>query len=121
MNETPQVGEESGGLVDHRDHEGEILGNIVIPDQRAGFFVWCKRENGEGAEEGDRDESLSGDRKRRNGGDFNLEIMRSMKIVVQLVVTLTIPMPSSASVFIWMRRGLTSSYPRSGGLKGMVT
>jgi hypothetical protein len=82
MNEASQVGEESGRLVDYRDHVGEILGNIVIPDQRGGFFVGCKRENGESAEEDDRDESLSGDRIRRNGGDFNLEVMRSMEIVV---------------------------------------
>ncbi len=61
MNKTPQVGEESGRLVDYGDHVGEILGNIVIPDQRGGFSVGCKRENSEGAEENDRDERLCGD------------------------------------------------------------
>jgi len=79
MNETPQVCEESGRLVNYWNHVGEILWNIVIPDQRGGFFVRCKRENGEGPEEDERDESLSGDRIRRNGGVFDLEIVRSMK------------------------------------------
>ena len=61
MNKTPQVGEESGRLVDYGDHVGEILGNIVIPHQRGGFSVGCKRENSEGAEENDRDERLRRD------------------------------------------------------------
>ena len=72
MNETPQVGEEGGSLVDYGNHVGEIVGNIVIPDQRGGFFIGCKRENNEGAEEDDRDKGLGRDRIRRNGGDFNL-------------------------------------------------
>jgi hypothetical protein len=80
MNETPQVCEESGRLVEYWGHVGEVFGNIVVPDQRGGSFVGCKRENGEGPEEDDRDESLSGDRIRGNSGDFNLEKVRSMKI-----------------------------------------
>lgn len=82
MNETPQVCEESGRLIDYWDHVGETIGNIVIPDQRGSFLVGCKRENSEGPEEDDREEGLSGNRIRRNGGDFNLKIVRSMRIVV---------------------------------------
>lgn len=82
MNEAPQVGKEGSRFVDYRDHVGEILGNIVVPDERSGFFVGCKRENGEGAEEDDGEESLSGDRIRGDGGDFNLKMMRSMEVDV---------------------------------------
>ena len=61
MNETPQIGEESGRLVNYGNHVGEILGNVAIPDQRGSFSVGCKRENSEGAEENDREERLRGD------------------------------------------------------------
>lgn len=60
MDKTPQVGEESGRLVDDGDHVGEILGYVVIPDQRGGVSVGCKRENSEGAEENDREERRRG-------------------------------------------------------------
>jgi hypothetical protein len=73
MNEASQVGEESGRFVDYRDHVSKTLRNIIIPDQRSGFLIGCKRENGEGPEEDDGEESLSGDRIRRNSGDFDLE------------------------------------------------
>jgi hypothetical protein len=62
MDETSQVGEQSGRFVDYRDQVGEICGNVVIPDQRSDFFVGCERENGEGAEEEDGEECLSGER-----------------------------------------------------------
>ena len=32
MNETSQVGEQSGRFVDYRDHIGETFGKIVKPD-----------------------------------------------------------------------------------------